>query len=144
MFSKACEYAIRAAIFLSARSSVGTRVGIAEVSNGIGAPRHFTAKILQILTRKRLVSSQKGVNGGFYLDSLQKNRPVIDIIIAIDGDSLFTGCGLGLRECSEKEPCPLHENFLVVRNGLKKLLTDSTIGSLADRLDSGIGFLKKS
>ncbi len=144
MFSKACEYAIRAAIFLSANSGDGVLVGISDISSEIGAPKHFTAKILQVLTRKRLVSSQKGVNGGFYLDAVQKGRPVIDIVIAIDGDNIFKGCGLGLRECSEKEPCPLHHKFLAVRSGLTQLLTESTIGSLAHSLESGSSFLKKS
>lgn len=59
MFSKTCEYAIRAMIFISQKSDEGVRVGIKEISKGIDSPEHFIAKILQNLSRKGLVSSYK-------------------------------------------------------------------------------------
>jgi len=142
MFSKACEYAIRSAIYLAAESKIDHKVGIDEICEHIEAPRHFTAKILQTLTKKRLVSSQKGVNGGFYMEKKQVGRKVIDIVDAIDGNILFTGCGLGLKECSEKEPCPLHDKFASIRTNITKMLTDATIESLANKLEKGKGFLR--
>src|SRR4051812_7274604 len=122
MFSKSCEYAVRAAIYISAESSKDNKVGISEICEHIEAPRHFTAKILQILTRNKIVSSQKGVNGGFYVDKMQGEKRIIEIVEAIDGNTLFTGCGLGLKECSETEPCPLHDRFKSIRAGIRKML----------------------
>jgi DNA-binding IscR family transcriptional regulator len=63
MFSKSSEYAIRAAIYISAESSDDKKVSISEICEHILAPQHFTAKIMQILTRHNIVSSRKGVNG---------------------------------------------------------------------------------
>jgi Rrf2 family iron-sulfur cluster assembly transcriptional regulator len=71
MFSKSCEYAIRAAIYIAAESSEDSKVGIKDICDHIEAPKHFTAKILQVLTKNKIVSSQKGVNGGFYIDKKQ-------------------------------------------------------------------------
>ena len=68
MFSKACEYAIRAMIFIAKKSGDGLVAGIVEIAKGIDAPRHFMAKILQELRRHGLVQSMKGPNGGFYID----------------------------------------------------------------------------
>lgn len=68
MFSKTCEYAIRAMIFIAQRSKDGQRVGIREIAKGIDSPEHFIAKILQQLARKGVVASVKGPNGGFFLD----------------------------------------------------------------------------
>jgi len=65
MFSKTCEYAIRAMIFIAQKSKLG-RVGIKEIAEAIDAPEHFIAKILQELCRKGLLQSLKGPTGGFY------------------------------------------------------------------------------
>lgn len=143
MFSKSCEYAIRSTIYISAESSMEKMVGIDQICEHIDAPKHFTAKILQILTRNMIVSSKKGVNGGFYLNRTQKNKPLIEIVLATDGDVLFSGCGLGLKECSEAEPCPLHDKFKSIRNNLKKMMEESTIDSMAKKLKKGNGFLRE-
>ncbi|MBS1688559.1 MAG: Rrf2 family transcriptional regulator [Bacteroidetes bacterium] len=142
MFSKSCEYAIRAAIYIAAESSQDKKVGIDEICDHIEAPKHFTAKILQILTRNKIVSSQKGVNGGFYIDKNQSKKTLIQIVSAIDGNVLFTGCGLGLKECSEVEPCPLHDKFKGIRAGIKKMLEEATIEIMAGKLKKGRGFLR--
>ena len=144
MFSKTCEYAIRAVIFISAETGSGQRVGVDEISKRIAAPRHFTAKILQTLSKKNLVNSQKGINGGFYLDAAQRNLPVLEIVTAIDGEKIFTDCGLGLAQCSDKNPCPLHDKFLGIRSGLRQILTDSTIDQLAGKLHDGQGVLTRT
>ncbi len=143
MFSKTCEYGIRAVVYIAAEGSVNSKMSIPEICANIEAPSHFTAKILQTLGHNKLVSSQKGVNGGFYLDKIQKNRKLIDIVKAIDGDVLFTGCGLGLKECSESMPCPLHNRFKSIRNNLKTMLEETTITDLATNWKNGNGFLRK-
>jgi Rrf2 family transcriptional regulator, iron-sulfur cluster assembly transcription factor len=142
MFSKSCEYAIRAAIYISAEGSIEKKVGIADICAHIEAPRHFTAKILQILTRNKIVSSQKGVNGGFYLDKKQNGKPLMEIVFATDGKLVFSGCGLGLSECSETEPCPLHDKFKSIRSAMSKIMEESSIEDMAKKLIKGNGFLR--
>jgi len=82
------------------------------------------------------------VNGGFYIDKNQSQKTLIQIVSAIDGDVLFTGCGLGLKECSEVEPCPLHDKFKGIRAGIKKMLEEATIEIMASKLKKGRGFLR--
>lgn len=142
MFSKSCEYAIRAVIYISSESKAGRKLSIQEIHEAIEAPEHFTAKILQILSRNRILSSQKGVHGGFYLDKIQGELKLIDIVEAIDGKTLFTGCGLGLKQCSETEPCPIHDKFKAIRNNLRKMLEETTIEELGKKLKNGKSVLK--
>lgn len=142
MFSKSCEYGIRAVIYIVSASKNGERVGISEICQNIDAPEHFTAKILQILTRNRIVSSQKGVHGGFYLDDYQKGLALIEVVTAIDGKTLFTGCGLGLKQCSETNPCPIHSKFKSIRNDIKKMLEQTTIEELGNSIKKGKSVLK--
>jgi Rrf2 family transcriptional regulator, iron-sulfur cluster assembly transcription factor len=137
MFSKACEYGIRATVYIASETNPSTKVGIDEICAHIEAPRHFTAKILQVLTRRGIVSSQKGVNGGFYIEAHQREMPLKVVVEAIDGNRLFTGCGLGLKQCSETKPCPLHNQFKGIRNALNQMMDDTTIDMLAERLKKG-------
>ena len=77
MFSKTCEYGIRAVIYISATGSLDNKIVINSISSNIEAPVHFTAKILQPLVHSDIISSKKGVNGGFYMNSKQKMRTLI-------------------------------------------------------------------
>ncbi|WP_276134281.1 RrF2 family transcriptional regulator [Polluticoccus soli] len=137
MFSKACEYAIRAVVYIAAETDETRKVGILEICDHIEAPQHFTAKILQTLSRKHIVNSQKGVNGGFFLDKQQKKKSLKDIVEAVDGDQVFVGCGLGLKQCSETKPCPIHNQFKDIRNRLTKMMENTTVETLANRLLNG-------
>ena len=143
MFSKACEYGIRATIYIASKSRNGEKAGIKDICKEIGAPEHFTAKILQNLSRMKIISSVKGPNGGFYLDENDKNIKLIDVVKAIDGDKLFTGCGLGIKECSETKPCPIHNEFKVIRNSLQSMLEKTSIMDLTEDLERGLAFLKR-
>jgi len=143
MFSKACEYAIRAMMFVAQKSKTGERVGIKEITKGIDSPEHFVAKILQELSRKGLLQSVKGPNGGFYMDASNMKVTLAEVVSAIDGDQLFSGCGLGLRECNEKKPCPIHDEFKLVRTKLKNMLETTQIGEFTESLEKGLTYLKR-
>lgn len=143
VFSKTCEYAIRAVFFIAHKTASGGRVGIKEVAGGIDSPEPFLAKILQDLSRKGIVQSAKGPNGGFYLDAEALKRPLTDIVEAVDGNSLFTGCALGLKQCSEVNPCPLHGQFKTIRTEIHQLLNTTEIGKFNKELISGINSLRK-
>ena len=143
MFSKTCEYGIRAMIFIAQKSQHGIKVGIKEISKGIASPEHFIAKILQDLSRKGLVQSTKGPNGGFFLDETSKKNTLADIVKAIDGDKLFTGCALGLKNCSEIRPCPLHYEFKVIRKEIHDMLESATVGEFNRELAKGLRHLKR-
>ncbi|MCC5932412.1 MAG: Rrf2 family transcriptional regulator [Cyclobacteriaceae bacterium] len=143
MFSKACEYAIRAVIYICHQSKNGERVGLKEIAKRTDSPEAFMAKILQKLVKNGIVSSLKGPTGGFVLDKEQQEKiRLVDIVYAIDGDNVFNGCGLGLRECSEEQPCPIHDKFKNIRNGLSKMLHQTTIHDLAEGLSTGTSYLR--
>ncbi|MCD9016766.1 RrF2 family transcriptional regulator [Parachryseolinea silvisoli] len=143
MFSKACEYGIRAMIYIAQQSRQGERVGLKDVAQGIDSPEAFMAKILQALSRQGLVQSVKGPNGGFYMDAPGLKVTLAEVVLAIDGDQLFTGCGLGLPECNEKKPCPIHDEFKLIRNKIKSLLETTQVGEFNELLEKGVLHLKR-
>ena len=141
MFSKTCEYGIKAMIFVAQKSKEGSRVGIKEIAKGTAAPEHFKAKIMQELGRKKLAHSIKGPNGGFYMDQFDLKTSLADIVRALDGNSIYSDCVLGLKTCNEKKPCPVHDQYRDIKKNLIKMIEENTIGDFNTKLDSGKFFL---
>lgn len=141
MFSKSCEYAIKAMIHLCMETKDGSRLGVAEIATAIESPEPFTAKILQTLSRHGFVSSAKGPGGGFYMGNDAEPILVIDIVELIDGRGAFERCGLGLKECNEDHPCPIHNEFKSYSSRLKRLLETKTIQDFARDIKAGRAFL---
>ena len=143
MFSKSCEYGIRATIFIASKCCENRKVGLKEIAVAIDSPIAFTAKILQKLTKDKIIHSTKGVNGGFevFQNDLKTIR-LIQIVEAIDGDSVFSSCGLGLENCSETHPCPVHFEFKEIKEQLFIMLKNTSLEQLALEVKSGSSFLK--
>ncbi len=130
MFSKACEYGIRALTVIAEAGHESRKIGIKEVCKQAKTPESFTAKILQNLVKKKIISSQKGPAGGFYISRNLDEITLYDIVEAIDGNDVFVKCGLGLSECNAKKPCPLHNKFEVVRSQLHQMCNNNTLADL--------------
>jgi Rrf2 family transcriptional regulator, iron-sulfur cluster assembly transcription factor len=144
MFSKSCEYGLKATIYIAEQSILGNMIDLKEIAEATNSPVSFTAKILQILTRNHIITSIKGPYGGFFMDENQlSNIYLKDIVAAIDGDNIYRGCGLGLAQCNENKPCPLHFHFKSIRDDLRQMLASTSVQDLAIGLKSGLTFLKR-
>ncbi|MGB7841206.1 MAG: Rrf2 family transcriptional regulator [Salinimicrobium sp.] len=143
MFSKACEYAIRATIFIASESEKGRRASLKGIAREIDSPEAFTAKTLQKLSRSGIVTSTKGAHGGFNIAPERTSKiKVSEIVIAIDGDTVYTRCSIGLHSCSEDHPCPFHSKFKPVRQELQEIIENTSLSDLTSGLVSGETFLK--
>lgn len=144
MFSKACEYGIRAVIYIAGQSSQSRRVSLKDIAREIDSPEAFTAKILQLLARNHIIDSIKGPSGGFQIDPDNMDKiKLIHVVTAIDGDGIFNACGLGLKECSASQPCPVHDKFKVIRDELRKMLEGTSLSELSLAQTEGLTFLKR-
>lgn len=143
MFSKAGEYGIRAAIYIAGQSLQSRKVSLKDVAKAIESPEAYTSKILQQLVHRNIINSEKGPKGGFSMDGERlENVRLSTIVSAIDGDAVYNDCGLGLKRCNEKKPCPVHYQFKLIRENLKEMLELTTIKSLTLDLEKGLTFLK--
>lgn len=144
MFSKACEYGIRASIYITEQSLRDKKVSLKDVAKAIESPEAYTSKILQQLVKNNIIKSDKGPTGGFSIDNqIMEKATLSSIVSAIDGNDIYTGCGLGLKKCNEEKPCPVHNQFKTIRDNLKSMLETTTIKSLALDLEKGLTFLKR-
>jgi len=143
MFSKATEYALRATIYIAKKGTEERKLGIEEIANAIDSPKSFTAKILQALTKdNKVVSSVRGPNGGFFITEKVKKLPVRIVLQVMGEDEMLEKCVLGLKRCSELQPCPMHDQYKSVKQLLIKLFVSKTIQQLADDIKEGEVYIK--
>ncbi len=108
MLSNACQYAIRSVLYLALYGDENNKLGAKAIAEELEVPQPFLAKLLQKLSKRHLISSLKGPNGGFFLSKKDKRNTIFDIINCIDGTAAFSACFLGLKQCSDINPCPVH------------------------------------
>lgn len=133
-FTTVCEYALRALTHLAAYGQ-GRPVQVREIAETEQIPRHFLAKILNQLTYKGLVRAMRGPGGGFSLVQAPDAIVVKDVIEAIDGiESLRRRCVLGLSECRDDQPCPMHESWKISREAFLSGIGSLTLASMAETM----------
>lgn len=144
MFSKACQYAIKASAYIALQSSRGLRTSLREIAKNIDTPEAFTAKILHQLAKANILHSLKGPTGGFViLEGMAAQIKLSQIVSAIDGDAIYKGCALGFDSCDARKPCSMHEHFVGIRDDLKQMLETTSLHDLAHDLVEGSAFLRR-
>jgi Rrf2 family protein len=134
--SNSCKYAIRSVLFLASHQEKNKRIGVKVIAEKIDVPQPFLSKILQELSRKRLIRSTKGVNGGFYLTDENLENPLLAIVEAIDGTNPFEICVIGLPNCDHVNPCPLHEQAIKSRIAFLDVFKNKSIREVAESIDA--------
>ena len=126
IYSAACAHAIRAMSRLAAEKPGGYLL-LEDLCEGTDLPRHFVAKILQDLVRRELLASAKGRGGGFALARPPNTIRLYDIVVAVDGVKQFNECVMGLAQCDDHQPCPLHDDWTIVRKVIENFLLETTL-----------------
>ncbi len=141
MLSKTAEYALRAIVFLAMRQESGKKTGIKELALQLELPSPFLGKIMQDLVRKGVIASLKGPTGGFYLHRPAADITILEVVRTVDGLEAFKKCGMGMKQCSDSHPCPLHDAIKAHRNHLLQLFGSKTMQHLVADVASGHYFI---
>ena len=136
LFSKACVYGVRAVIYLAVNKN-RSYISIKELSEKLNISFHFLTKVLQILTSAGLIKSLKGAKGGVGLNRLAEEITVYDIVIIMDGETLFEECVLGLPGCSDENPCSLHKYWRNIKADIQNSLQSETLNNVAQQIIDG-------
>ena len=130
MFSRSAGYAIQALTYLAAQPP-GKLTGAREIAEAAQIPMPFLWKILRNLSRQRLVRSFKGVRGGYELARAAEKITVAQVLAASPDARHIDSCVLGLDQCNESAPCPLHQSWKTLRSQIDDLLKETSLADLA-------------
>jgi Rrf2 family protein len=126
MISQTAEYALRAIVYLASQADRPQTVHqLAEVTR---VPAGYLAKVMQGLSRAKLVHSQRGLHGGFNLAVPPAELTVFDVIDAVDPVRRIRSCPLGIK--GHLNLCPLHRRLDEALAMVEKALKGSTIAKL--------------
>ncbi len=128
--TRAADYAIRVMIHLAGLES-GERVSLAALVAATGAPDSFLSKVMQALTRARLVMSRRGPAGGFEISARGRHASMRDAIEAIDGRMCLNVCLSERRSCSRRDWCPAHKIWVKAQAAMLEVLSTAMIADLA-------------
>ncbi|MCG6986792.1 MAG: Rrf2 family transcriptional regulator [Gemmatimonadetes bacterium] len=130
MVTQTGRYAFRILGFLAAHR--GERVSGERIAAATGIPSNYLSKILNQLSKRGLVTSQKGWGGGFTLKEAALKRPIGEVLAVFEGPDRVAdeSCVFGLPACDERNPCPLHHDWMGVRERYRAMLEQRTIADL--------------
>lgn len=134
IYSRSAEYAIRAFVHL-ARVPDGKYAMVKQIAEHEDLPSHFLAKILQQLARKGLLRSSKGPTGGFCLRVAPENISLLNLVEAMDGLADYSKCASGLAECTDEQPCGMHDSWKALRSRIIEYLERTSIADVAKALE---------
>ena len=141
MLSLTCKTAIKAVIYLASKFETGEKAGSKEIAEYINASEHTVGKMLQTLVKEKVINSLKGPTGGIFITAKQINQPIINIVVAIDGLDVFNQCGLGLSKCSATHPCPMHDDYKVIRDQFREMCRQKKVSDLCESVNEGLAYL---
>ena len=127
MISQAAEYALRAVVCLAEQR--GRAVTTQQIAQGTGVPPGYLAKVMQALVRATIVSSHRGLKGGFELARDPGCLTLLDVVRAIDRSRRIDRCPLGI-ESHNGNLCTLHRRLDAAAAVVEEMLGGSTITQL--------------
>ena len=134
--SRKAEYALRALLLLG-RDNPDKVHQIQELSEAGRIPVKFLEQILLSLRNYGILSSKRGVGGGYTLKRRPSEMTVLEIIELMDGPIAPLPCALDKNSqtctCAEPAFCSLRPLMEAARAGLCELFGSKTIQDLVDQ-----------
>jgi Rrf2 family protein len=101
-----------------------------EIARKMCSPKSFLAKILQKLARADIVTSYRGVKGGFRLARKPREITLLDVIEAVQGPIAMNVCALDKKLCRLSNTCTIHPVWVDVRGQVEKILKKRNFATL--------------
>lgn len=134
--SRSAAYAISALAYIAAQAG-GRRCGLQEICAHQGIPMSFLGKILQVLRRRGLLRSVRGIGGGYQLGAPPETIRLATIVEALGESTKWDQCVLLYQGCSEDNPCVLHHRWASLRSQFVEMLETTSVAELASSAAPG-------
>ncbi|MBZ0166563.1 MAG: Rrf2 family transcriptional regulator [Candidatus Omnitrophica bacterium] len=129
IYSKGCEHVLRALTRIPL-DQCDQQFLARDICRQAKVPETPTRKSLQALVKAGLLAAVTGPGGGYRFAVHPSKISLFLIITAVDGEAVFNQCIMGLPECSQCQPCPIHESWAKLKGQMVRELERKTIGQL--------------
>lgn len=130
--SKKIEYGLIALRYMASQPDLNV-VTAKEISEKYSISYELLAKVLQKLSRARIINSYHGVNGGYSLAKSADKIKLTDVIQALEGKS-----NINIVNCTSENPescnifdkCTIKTPLGKIQNTINKMLNEITISEI--------------
>ena len=113
------------------RPDVGDSRAARDVAERTRIPQPTVSKVLKLLARSHLVTSERGKNGGYRLARGADGISIADIVDAVEGQIAVTECSSDSRGCCELEgKCPTEHNWVRINEAIRQALRGITLADM--------------
>ncbi|HBY58785.1 MAG TPA: Rrf2 family transcriptional regulator [Solibacterales bacterium] len=128
--TRSADYALRVMIHLAGQPP-GARTSRETLAQWTEAPSEFLSKVLQALTRARLIQSHRGMRGGFALARDGAEITALHVLEAIEGPLQLNVCLAQDPQCGRRWWCAGHDLWKNAQAAMAQVLTGATMAQLA-------------
>lgn len=111
---------------------IHTARAVAERS---GLPLPMVSKIMRSLARGSVLTSHRGVTGGYSLDRSADDMTVAEVIRAIDGPISMVQCGVEPGACEQEPVCPTRINWARISREVERALESIPVSEMLTAKD---------
>ena len=127
MISQTVEYALRAIVTLAQHE--GAACTSRQISEITQVPAPFLSKLMQGLVRANLVTSKRGLHGGFVLTKDPSELTVWEVVDSVEPLKRIRECPLGIGSHGGTL-CPLHRRLDNAMGLVEESFRNATIAQL--------------
>ena len=132
LVTRETDYAVRTVLYLA--RNVTRLASVTEIARAMHIPKSFLAKLLQRLVRSHILTSMRGVKGGFQLARKPSEITLLAILEAVQGPAGINLCAIDSKLCKLSSNCSVHPVWVEIRKEVERRLKRETVGNLlADR-----------
>lgn len=103
-----------------------------QLAQDSAVPLPTVSKLLKELARAGVLSSHRGVNGGYTLARAPEDVSVLEIIGALEGPVALTSCVEEAEDdCSVESLCPMRGNWNKVNTVIRGALSSVSLADMA-------------
>ena len=114
-----------------ARHPEGRIHSVPDLAEEAKLPLPTVSKILKILAKGGLLSSHRGVKGGYQLARPPAEITLSQIVTALDGPIAITECSThGKRRCELEILCPARSNLQLINGAVMQALEGITLAQM--------------
>ncbi|MCB1035631.1 MAG: Rrf2 family transcriptional regulator [Acidobacteria bacterium] len=128
------EYGVRAMLYIASHGLEGP-VTSREIADHQGVPEPYLRQILALLSKDRLIVSNRGPQGGHALARPAESISLKDILMTLEGHTTSVDQILALP-CNIEvgtEHCVIREVLLKVKEAVEQILVETSLADLVRR-----------
>ncbi len=129
--TRAGEYAVRCMVYLAYKGH-GVLVSKQEIAERTEIPSYFLAKIVQQLSKARLIVITQGPKGGYSLLKPAAEVSLLQIVEVMIGEISLNECVDRPSSCSVSKNCSVHKVWEKASSQLRETLAAVSLAQLSE------------